>query len=195
MFVVSKSAKHLSKELKGMQLLCEYPLGSSPLGQSSPHPLRAYYDAPAQPRLSVSQHPAATALIIKGRLGAKPIRALIDTGATHSFATHAATSGTALSASTLGSVEVANGRHERLSGTAVLPLQLQKYMGNVTLHVLPQLPHNVDIILGMDWLSANGAVLNIPHGRCTLTKVTHGTRTKHYDLVADGHRHRSGEVS
>lgn len=178
-FLVAKDTT-ATAAFTGMQLIREYNIDSGERAGT----WQVWYDPPAQPRLSTVT--AANALTFKCKIGHRKGTALVDTGATHTVASASAVQGTALTPSSLGShIEIADGKTASLLGQAQLPITVQKYMGIVRTHVLSSLPQGIDIILGMDWLTANGAVLDIPGRRCTLTTVAHGARTKQYDLLAD----------
>ncbi|PNG99708.1 hypothetical protein TSOC_014508, partial [Tetrabaena socialis] len=159
------SIKHVTK---GMTLLREYPKGSRlfsaphPSGEGrydmdgTPWPVQVWYDPPVQPKLRMSRPQA--------RHGKQ------DTRASHSIVHRDfLNDGCVINASKAASVETANGERVKIASKTELLITMQKYMGTVNALVLPTLLPGINVILGMDWLKENGAILDIAALRCSLT--------------------------
>lgn len=189
--IIAPKGSLSGKLTTGMTLLQEYATGtllfatSADSNQLDPAPqdLQAWYDPPQQPKLRVAS--PDNALIFKCRIGHTQHKVLIDTGASHSIVSkNALPPDLTVAPHGAKEVEVADGKRVTLEGTAQLPLHIQKYTAAVPALVMPSLLPGVDLILGMDWMRANGVKLDIPNLTCLLTKPANGS-TKHILLVAD----------
>lgn len=116
------------------------------------------------------------AFMFKGQLGTKPCMFLLDTGATYSFVDEAWLKRSArhkfdirpLAKPT--SVLTATSVSVPVTHVCLSTVRIQQLQSQVCAKVLPNLLHGVDVILGMDWLMANGAVLDCVRGRCSIMR-------------------------
>ena len=116
------------------------------------------------------QYTPGNNLVLAVTLAGKPLRALVDTGATHSFidAACARTSGMIMHPIAPFHVAAAGGKQLTLNTMVMAQLKAKKAHTDVQLAVMPDMLRDVDIILGMDWLATHKAQLNIERGTLTL---------------------------
>ncbi|GIM02256.1 hypothetical protein Vretimale_7169 [Volvox reticuliferus] len=130
-------------------------------------------------------------IIFKCKIGAFDATALVDTGASHTIVDNSVVHEGNLTNGPSIEVEIANGKKVPIKGQTELTLQVQKYLGTVRALVMPNLLPGIQLILGMDWLKANGALLDVPGLTCLLQSPTNGSR-KPIQLIADSRRGKKG---
>ena len=164
---------------------------------SAPHRLRVYYDPPwddAPPaegaRPDAGRHPprprpkpAPTVhlssvgkdrLIMEGTAAGVRAAIAFDTGASHCFLNAAWAQQHGVDVTPLpDQVVLADGSPVRVQGTCSVRLQMAGYVGRMRAYVLP-LAKEHDILLGMDWLRAHGAVIDCQK---RLVRLQRGRRT------------------
>lgn len=182
---------------EGMQLLKEYPAGTTIFTvrgntndahktYSVPYPLQVWYDPPQQPALRIANPDKA--LMFTCTIGKQRATALIDTGASHtiihdSLVPH----GSDVKPTANTTVEVADGKRITLKGSTNVPILIQKYMAMIPALIMPTLLPGIDIVLGMDWMRANGVLLDIPAMTCILNTPANGSK-KPIQIIADSQR-------
>jgi hypothetical protein len=115
-------------------------------------------------RVAHVQHAAGHNMVVYGHMAGVPCRCLVDTGASHSFIdakfAREATLTVHDSAQPLH-VSVAGGVQMPLATVVKGQLKLKHALTDATLTIMPNMLQGVDIILGMDWLKAHKAHINI----------------------------------
>lgn len=160
----------------------------------APYTLHLWYDEPIKPKLRAIA--PKDALLFPCKIGRHTLTALLDTGASHTIVSSHILDGAAIQPCPALTVEVAGGKHEPLRGQAQVPVTIQKYMGIIPALVMDKVLPNVDLILGMDWLDASAAKIDIPGRKCLITTTTPQGRTKEYEILAQTTASNpSGEVA
>ncbi len=168
---------------KGEQVFCD---GSGGL-QGLPWDTEVWYDAP-KPGLHLSAAAAdALTMHFRGVVRGAPISVLVDTGASDIFvsARLCAQLNLQLQAAGRERVTLGDGASCALQGTCSVPLRIGAYRGTVTAHVMNDLLHGFDLVLGDAWLREHSAVL---HFRRRCIELHSGGRfiTLRPVAVADG---------
>ncbi len=154
--------------------------GAHPLAEAQP---------PQLAQLGAASHVSGQTFLFTGFFGGRQARILADTGATYSFvahewlnaglqrqAEHGADSIYAWKFTKLGSalhVLTANNTQVSCTHACAAELSVQSMRAPLKAVIMDNLLHGVDVILGMDWLSAHGAQLHCRDGRCRVQ--VHGT--------------------
>lgn len=147
-----------------------------------PFAVKIYYDPPlAAPHLTTctnqpEQH--TLSMLFVGLVDGMPAAILLDSGATHSFIDTAVAQQLELQLESVqGSVTAASGHASPIQGCVTASIQFKQHSSTASL-LACSLTGQFQVVLGEDWLSANGAHLNYTKRQCTLQAdgcVTHLT--------------------
>lgn len=161
-------------QLKGMQLLKQYPKGSKFFETAEgstglPYDTEVWWD-PVQPKAQLAaMGRTAVAMQFSGTVRGAPTRVLLDTGASDVIMTRALAqrAGLQVRADTHWKVKLGDGKAElACEGSCTVPLRLQGYRGTVRAAVVSTLLDGFDLILGESWLNQVGACLDYGRRQC-----------------------------
>jgi hypothetical protein len=192
---------HVHQMVQHLQLVRHFPprttLFSTPtptgrrIMPPCPFGVKIYYDPPAQQ--PQTGQPAATpehtppqgklSMLFRGLVDGFPAHILLDSGATHSFIDCSLVQELDLQLEPVqGTVTAASGHASPIQGCCHTSIQFKGHHSTASL-LACTLTGQFRLVLGDDWLSANGAHLNFAKGQCTLQ--TDGCRTTMHCKPAD----------
>ena len=175
--------------LQHMQLVKEYDAGSILFSapnqhgkgrhvmKGTPWPVQVFYDAPCSPDKfaavcnvsGIMDQPLT--MMYDGSISGKSAKVLVDSGASHVFIDQDFVQHNRIHVrqSSVGWVRVGNNGLVKLQGECTVRLQLGAYKATVTALVMPTVIPGVNVLLGDQWLTRSGGVLDYEQ-RCLSVK-------------------------
>lgn len=124
-------------------------------------------------------------MILNGKLNKVPCKALPDTGATDTvidaaFIDKAGLTDQVREAPIPLQLSIAGDTEVTLTKVIAVPLQVGDMRSHIVAYVMPSLMQNVDVILGMNWLRPNNAIIDTANNIITVT-----VNNKEYKLLGE----------